>query len=119
MTNSTLGLDRDKTVNRETVVNANLLTLAQNAMGGDFSNLTAQLLGESPGATQSALTSLLPALLATVAQKGATPEGASGLMSLINSAKLDVNSLGNIAGLFGANGAGMRAGTSSLVPALF
>jgi hypothetical protein len=50
-----------------------------------------------------------------VSQKGATPEGASDLMSLINSANLDVNSLGEIARLFGS-GADMRAGTSSLVP---
>ncbi len=61
--------------------------------------------------------------MARVAQKGATPDGAAGLMSLINGAKLDVNSLGNIAGLFGGGGSGMndllKAGTSSLVPALF
>ena len=119
MANSTLELDRDKTVNRDTVVRANLLTLAREAVGGDFSKLAGQLLGESPGAIQSALTSLVPVVLASVAQKGATPEGAADLMSLINSANLDVNSLGNIAALFGGSGADMRAGTSSLVPALF
>jgi Bacterial protein of unknown function (DUF937) len=103
-------------------VNANLLTLAQQALGGDFSKLVGQFLGESQGATQSALTSLLPAVLGSIAQKGATPQGASGLMSLINGANLDVSSLGNLAGLFGG-GSGMnallKAGTSSLVPALF
>jgi len=103
-------------------VNANLLSLAQSALGGDFSKLAGQFLGESQGATQSALTSLLPAVLGSVAQKGATPQGASGLMSLINGANLDVSSLGNIAGLFGGGGSGMNAllkmGTSSLVPAL-
>ena len=104
-------------------MNANLLSLAQEAMGGDFSKLAGQFLGESPGATQSALTSLLPAVLGTVAQKGATAQGASGLMSLINGANLDASSLGNIAGLFSGGGAGanalLKAGTSSLVPALF
>jgi outer membrane protein OmpA-like peptidoglycan-associated protein len=103
-------------------MNANLLTLAQDALGGDFAKLAGQFLGESPGATQSALGSLLPAVLGMVAQKGATPQGASGLMSLINGANLDVSSLGNIAGLFGGSGSGanalMKAGTSSLVPAL-
>ena len=38
------------------------------------------------GATQSALSSLLPAVLGGIAQKGATPQGATGLMSLINGA---------------------------------
>jgi hypothetical protein len=80
---------------------ANLLSLAQEALGGDFSKVAGQFLGESQGSTQSALTSLLPAVLGMVAQKGATPEGASGLLSLINGAKLDVDSLGNMAGLFG------------------
>jgi hypothetical protein len=104
-------------------MNANLLTLAQDALGGDFSKLAGQFLGESQGATQSALNSLLPAVIGGIAQKGATAQGASGLMSLINGANLDVASLGNIAGLFGAGGSGvnalLKAGTSSLVPGLF
>jgi outer membrane protein OmpA-like peptidoglycan-associated protein len=104
-------------------MNANLLTLAQDALGGDFSKLAGQFLGESQGATQSALSSLLPAVLGGIAQKGATPQGASGLMSLINGASLNVSSLSNIAGLFGGGGSGvnalLKAGTSSLVPGLF
>jgi len=104
-------------------MNANLLTLAQQAMGGDFSKLAGQFLGETPGATQSAMTSLLPAVLGSISQKGATPGGASSLLSMISGANLDVSSLGNIAGLFGGGGAGinglLKAGTSSLVPALF
>jgi outer membrane protein OmpA-like peptidoglycan-associated protein len=104
-------------------MNANLLSLAKDALGGDFAKLAGQFLGESQGATQSALGSLLPAVLGGIAQKGATPQGATGLMSLINGANLDVASLGNIAGLFGGGGSGvnalLKAGTSSLVPALF
>ncbi len=102
---------------------ANLLSLAQQALGGDFAKLAGQFLGESQGSTQSALASLLPAVLGGIAQKGATPDGAAGLLSLIKGANLDVNSLGDIAGLFGGGGAGvnalLKAGTSSLVPALF
>jgi len=105
-----------------TKMNANLLTLVQEAMGGDFSKLAGQFLGESPGATQSAMTLLLPAVLGSIAQKGATPGGASSLMSLISGANFDVSSLGNIAGLFGDGGAGinglLKAGAGSLVPAL-
>ena len=103
-------------------MNANLLSLAQNALGGDFAKLAGQFLGESQGSTQSALGSLLPALLGSIAQKGATQQGASSLMSLINGANLDVSSLGNIAGLFAGDGAGvkglLKAG-ASLIPALF
>jgi len=104
-------------------MNANLLSLAQQALGSDFSKLAGQFLGESPASTQTALSSLLPAVIGGIAQKGATPQGASGLMSLINGANLDVSTLGNIAGLFGGGGSGvntlLKAGTSSLVPALF
>jgi len=62
-------------------------------------------------------------VLGGIAQKGATPQGAIGLMSLMNEAKFDASSLGNITGLFGGAGSGMnallKAGTNSLVPGLF
>ena len=44
-------------------MNANLLSLAQEALGADFSRLAAPFLGESQGATQSALSALLPAVI--------------------------------------------------------
>jgi len=104
-------------------MNANLLSLAQEALGGDFSKLAGSFLGESQASTQSALGSLLPAVLGSVAQKGATADGASSLLSMINSPKLDANLLGNVAGLFGGGGSGvselLKLGTSTLVPALF
>jgi len=101
----------------------NLLSLAQEAMGADFSRLAGQYLGESQGATQSALGALLPAVLGTIVQKGATTESASGLMSLINSANLDTSTLTNVGTLFGGGGTAasdvLKAGSSRLVPALF
>jgi outer membrane protein OmpA-like peptidoglycan-associated protein len=104
-------------------MNANLLSLAQSALGGDFSKMASQFLGESPTATQGALNSLLPAVLGCIAQKGATTEGASNLMSLISSSNLDTSSLGSIGNLFSGSGAGvsdlMKLGTSRLVPAIF
>jgi outer membrane protein OmpA-like peptidoglycan-associated protein len=104
-------------------VTANLLRLAQEALGGDFSRLAGQFLGESQGSIRYALASLLPAVIGGLAQEGATPQGASGLTSLIDGAKRDASSLGNIAGIFGGGGAGvnalLKAGTSSLVPGLF
>ncbi len=104
-------------------MSTNLLSLAQSALGSDFSKLAGQFLGESPTATQGALTSLLPTVLGCIARKGATADGASGLLSLLNNSPLDVGALGNIAGMFSGGGAGvnalMKAGTSGLVPALF
>ena len=79
-------------------MSTNLLSLAESAMGSDFSRLAGQFLGESTSATQGALTSLLPAVLGGIARKGATADGATDLMSLINHSYLDVGSLGNIAG---------------------
>jgi outer membrane protein OmpA-like peptidoglycan-associated protein len=104
-------------------MSTNLLSLAQQALGGDFAKLAGQFLGESEGMTQAAMTSLLPAVIGGIAQKGATPAGASSLLSLIGNSALDTSSLGNIAGLFGNGGAAanalLKTGTSSLVPALF
>jgi outer membrane protein OmpA-like peptidoglycan-associated protein len=103
----------------------NLLSLAQNALGSDFAGLAGKYLGESPGATQSALNSLVPAVLGTLAQKGSTTEGAAGLMSMLNNANLDTGALGNISSLFGGgSGSGgldslIKLGTSTLLPALF
>jgi outer membrane protein OmpA-like peptidoglycan-associated protein len=101
----------------------NLLSLVQSALGDDFAKLAGQFLGESVPSTRSALTSLLPAVLGGVAQKGATPEGASSLLSLINGSNLDTTLLDNVAGMFGSGSntmsSLMKLGTSSLVPALF
>jgi outer membrane protein OmpA-like peptidoglycan-associated protein len=92
-------------------------------LGGDFSKLASQFLGESPAATQGALSSLLPAVIGSIAQKGATAEGASSLMSLLSSVNLDTSALGNIGNLFSGGGAGasdlMKTGASRLVPAIF
>jgi outer membrane protein OmpA-like peptidoglycan-associated protein len=102
---------------------ANLLSLAQQALGGDFPKLASQFLGESSASTQTALTSLIPAVLGGIAQKGATTEGAASLMSLVNGANLNTGVLDNLGSLFGSGGTAanalMKLGTSSLVPALF
>jgi outer membrane protein OmpA-like peptidoglycan-associated protein len=66
---------------------------------------------------------LVPGILGAIANKGATSGGASNLMSLINGANLDVNSLGNLGSLFAGGSVGanelLKIGSSSLVPALF
>ena len=54
----------------------NLLDLVNKGIGSDFTGMAANFLGESPSSTQSAMGALVPALLGTLVQKGATPEGA-------------------------------------------
>lgn len=104
-------------------MNDNLLALVQQALGGDFAKHASQFLGESQGSTQSALGLLLPVVLGTVAQQGATTQGATSLMSLINGANVDTGVLGNTAGLFGGGGGGVNAlinsGAGGLVSSLF
>jgi outer membrane protein OmpA-like peptidoglycan-associated protein len=104
-------------------VSDNLLSLIQSALGSDFTKLAGQFLGESVSSTQLALTSLVPTVLGGIAQKGATVEGATSLLSLVNGAKLDTSVLDNVAGLFGAGNntvsSLMKLGTTTLVPALF
>jgi hypothetical protein len=104
-------------------MSVNLLSLAQQAMGSDFGKLAGQFLGESPETTQSAMGALLPTVLGSIANKGATPEGAASLLSMINGANLDTKALGNVAGLFGDGGSGMssllKLGSSNLVPSMF
>lgn len=101
----------------------NLLSLIQSALGSDFTKLAGQFLGESVSSTQLALTSLVPTVLGGITQKGATVEGATSLLSLVNGAKLDTSVLDNVAGLFGTNNntvsSLMKLGTTTLVPALF
>jgi hypothetical protein len=103
-------------------MSTNLLSLAQQALGSDFSNLAGKFLGESPTSTKSAMDALLPVVLCSTAKKGATADGAASLLSLIGGANMDTGMLGNLAGLLGGGSALdglMKIGGSSLVPALF
>jgi outer membrane protein OmpA-like peptidoglycan-associated protein len=103
-------------------MSTNLLSLAQQALGTDFSKLAGQFLGESQASTQSAMSSLLPAVMGMIAQKGSTQQGASALLQQLQSPAIDTNMLGNIAGLLGGGGSQMQSllklGTDTLVPAL-
>lgn len=100
-----------------------LLALVQQTLGGDLSRHIGDYLGESQGSAQAALGLLLPAVLGGVVQQGATPQGASSLMSLLKGANLDVGALRNLDGLFGNGGAGvdelLQSGGGNLVAELF
>jgi len=82
----------------------NLLSILQNIFGGNFAALVSRFLGESESNTKSAVTSMIPALLGAVVQKGATAEGASSLLNMINSPSVDSGIVGNMSQLLGGGG---------------
>ena len=53
-------------------MNANLLAMAQDALGANFSKIGGQFLGESAAFTQAALSALLPAAIGALACLGFT-----------------------------------------------
>jgi hypothetical protein len=77
----------------------NLLEMIKQGLPGNFSDMAGKLVGESPGATQTALSAALPALLGSIAQKGATTDGAQSVLSLLDSPAVNTGALGNLAGL--------------------
>jgi outer membrane protein OmpA-like peptidoglycan-associated protein len=100
----------------------NLLSLATQALGGNFGSLASQFLGESSGATQKGLDAILPAIIGGLAHKGSTMDGASGLLSLLNGPSVNSDLLSNVAGLFGNGGAqasGLLGTGASLLSGLF
>ncbi len=92
-------------------MDVNLLELLKQVLGSDFARLASQYLGEPEQSTQTSLDALLPAILGTVSQKGATLDGAQSLLSLLQGLGIDTGTLNNIAGLF----SGEAAGANSLV----
>ena len=78
-----------------------LLALIKQGLPANFSELASNVVGESPGATQTALTAALPALVGAIAQKGATTDGAQSLMSLLDSPAVSTGALSNLSGLLG------------------
>lgn len=77
----------------------NLLELVKDQVTGQLAKQASSFLGESESSVTTALGGILPTLLGSAIQKSSTPTGAQGLMDIIG--KLDLNSLGDIAGLFG------------------
>jgi outer membrane protein OmpA-like peptidoglycan-associated protein len=82
----------------------NLLEMLRKLLGGDFAVLASQFLGESQSNTKSAITSILPALLGSIVQKGSTSDGASALINTLNSPQVDANLPGKIGQLLGGGG---------------
>ena len=77
----------------------NLLDLVKSQVTGALAKEASSFLGESESGVAKALGGMMPALLGGAIEKASKPEGAGGLLDLIGG--LDLNSLGNISGLFG------------------
>jgi outer membrane protein OmpA-like peptidoglycan-associated protein len=86
-------------------MSVNLLDLVKQSAGGDFAGMAAKFLGESEGATSSALSALLPAVLGGMAQKASSLDGAKSLLSLVGGSNVDTGILGNLGAVFGGGGA--------------
>jgi len=99
---------------------SNLLDLIRQGLPANFSDLASKIVGESPGATQTALTAALPALVGAVAQKGSTAEGAQSLLSLLDNPAVSTGALANLSGLLdaGHDGAALTSGGSGLLGSL-
>jgi outer membrane protein OmpA-like peptidoglycan-associated protein len=97
-----------------------LLALIKQGLPANFSELASKVVGESPGATQTALTAALPALVGAIAQKGATTDGAQSLMSLLDNPAVSTGALSNLSGLLGggADSASVTTAGSGLLGSL-
>lgn len=76
----------------------NLLDLAKEQITSSLATQASSFLGESESSVTSALSSMLPTILGSLVHKTATPTGAQDVMNLMDG--IDLNSLGNIAGIF-------------------
>ncbi|HKU87281.1 MAG TPA: DUF937 domain-containing protein, partial [Casimicrobiaceae bacterium] len=98
----------------------NLLDLIKQGLPSDFSDLAGKVVGESPGATQTALTAALPALLGAIAQKGSTADGAQSLLLLLENPNVSTGALANLSGLLGGgqNSTSLTSAGSGLLGSL-
>lgn len=77
----------------------NLLDLVKDQVSGQLATQASAFLGESESSISQALGGVMPALLGGAINKASTDSGAQGMLDMIG--KLDVTSLGNMAGIFG------------------
>ena len=82
----------------------NILELLNSGIGKQLIGEAGKLLGESDSGVQSAVGSMVPALLGGMMSKAATPQGAGDLFKMVQGLNLDTGSLGNLAGLIGGAG---------------
>ncbi len=100
----------------------NLLELARAAIPPEFADMAGSLIGESGATAASAIGAVVPALIAGVAQKGATPAGAQAVTATLDNPAIDTSMLSNLGGLFsggGAQASSVMASGAEVVSSLF
>lgn len=94
-------------------MSVNILELLNSGIGKQLIGQAGSMLGESDSGIQSAVGSMMPALLGGMMSKAATPQGAGDLFKMVQGLNIDTGSLGNIAGML-AGAAGGGGGASAL-----
>ena len=74
----------------------NLLDALSSTIGTQLSSQASRLFGESASGTQTAVGSILPALLGGIMKQGSTADGAAGLLRLLNSSSVDAGLVNNV-----------------------
>lgn len=99
----------------------NLLEALSNTVGTQLSNQGSRMFDESAGNTQSAVGTILPALLGGLMKKGSSAEGASGLMNLLSGPSVDAGLASNPGNALsgGANSNALLSSGSNLLKSLF
>ena len=95
-----------------------LLEILKQIFGGNFTALASRLLGEQESNTKSAVTSMIPALLGVLVQKGSTPQGASNLLNTINSPQVNSGIVDNVSQVLGGDTSRLMNTGSSLISSL-
>lgn len=99
----------------------NLLDLVKKGLPNNFADMAGKMLGEPTANAQTALSSALPVLLASIARQGATPGGAQGILALLNHPVVNTGVLGHIGEVFSGGGqqaTSMMSGGSGLLNSL-
>ena len=77
-------------------MSANLFDMFKDAVGGTLVNKASAMLGESEATTSSALGAILPALMGSMVNKGASESGATGILDFLKGGNFDGGLLNNV-----------------------
>ncbi|MFK7969179.1 MAG: DUF937 domain-containing protein [Bacteroidia bacterium] len=98
----------------------NLLEMAGGLFNSGLVKQVSGMLGESESNTQSAVSSMIPALLGGIVNKASDKQGAEGIMGMLDSFNLDGSMLSNIGGMLGGDSnSGLMNMGGSLLSGLF
>ncbi len=90
-------------------MSVNLLEMLKSSVAPEITKQAAHYLGETPSAVQTTVDAIFPTLIGGLMQKGASNDGATTLLNLINTGPtIDAGMISNLSGLFSG---GERTGT--------